>query len=138
MFARKHPAGYQPSWLWFCLVGTLVSTLLAASVADAGKIPVVPLSQQCLTNGRKELAHVDAGRSLPIADECVAAAIAERTFLKWTEGKVAIYEVFRDPFEPPYVFVIEMGNKDHPPGPGAHAMVSVDPATGRTELTPGQ
>ncbi len=102
------------------------------------KIPVFPLSKRCLASGHRQIDGYEVTKSTPISGECAAAAAAERDFLEATRHEVKAYLIFRIPHEPGWHFMIELGDEKNPGPDGGHFLAIVDPATGRTELTPGR
>lgn len=77
---------------------------------------------------------------LPVASECVAAAIAESAFQEATHHRYKTYLITAIEAEhtpSTWEFLIILGDKNNPPPPGGHFMVSVDRATGKTRVTPG-
>jgi hypothetical protein len=115
------------------LLGGMVGLLSA----EPEKTRVTPLSGKCLAVGRDQLAQRSRKVTRPVVNVCMAAAIADRAFRRHTHNSEPYYEVFEMPGEARWHFHIEFGNAVHPPRPGGHCMVTVNPATGRTEYTPG-
>lgn len=76
---------------------------------------------------------------MPIASECIAAAIAEKTFLQETQHQIPQYVITAMPHtEKLWKFVIERGDGVHPPPDGGQWMVFVNRSTGKVELIPGR
>ena len=76
---------------------------------------------------------------LPIANECVAAAVAENAFLQETKHQILQYVIVSMPHTKRlWKFVIERGDGIHPPPDGGQWMASVNRSTGKVDLTPGR
>ena len=78
--------------------------------------------------------------TVPITQECVAAAVAQVRFLEYTEHKVSQYSIYPMRHTSTHWYFMFQGWVDQPnrPLPGYHWMVTVDRETGGTELTPGE
>jgi hypothetical protein len=75
----------------------------------------------------------------PVLEECAAAALAERAFLKDTTPKKHGHTIFaRAQNQPEWSFLIELGDAQHPPGPGEHYFALVNRQTGAVTLMPGE
>jgi hypothetical protein len=75
----------------------------------------------------------------PVLEECAAAAIAERAFLKDMIPKKHGYTIIAiAQTEPEWRFLILLGDAQHPPGPGEHYFVLIDRQTGAVTLIPGK
>jgi len=110
------------------LVLTLFAGLLLSCSGHATETVVV---QPCRTAGAV---------SFPIATECAAAAVAETAFLEETRHRYTTYMITAIAAEhtpSTWTFLIVLGDKENPPPPGGHYLISVDRATGKTEVTPG-
>jgi hypothetical protein len=115
------------AWYLRVLAGLLLLCLLQSSAAGPAKVTAI---QPC--------GPVPA-RSLPIKKECVAAAIAEAAFLARTQH--AVKEYWISPMKHSathWYFMILLGSDKSPPPPGGHDRVTVDRATGKAEVTPGE
>jgi hypothetical protein len=106
----------------------LAACLSAFMACSAAKKPSGPI-QPCAEAGVQRL---------PIVSECAAAAIAERAFLEATHNEEKKYLIFPMDHEAArWYFMIVIGDKQNPPPPGGHFMISVERSTGKTEVTPG-
>jgi hypothetical protein len=78
-------------------------------------------------------------RSPPIDAECVAAAIAEESFLQQTHHQIGQYLIVSSEHtKARWKFVIEETNGTLPPPDGHHWFVSITKSTGVAELNVGR
>lgn len=69
----------------------------------------------------------------------MAAAVAERAFLKETHQSINRYTIFAmQQTDAAWNFDVELGDKELPPGPGGMYFVRVDRNTAKTIITPGE
>lgn len=126
--AMRGATGLAIGFVWIVMVTSVD--------AQDRKREVYPLSAKCLSAGR-ELLESDGSRGAhSVTDECVAAAIAERAFLKHVhnESKYSVWPM--DHTKSKWYFMF-MGETHGPPAPGEQWMVKVSRSTGKTEIVDG-
>ena len=120
------------------ILGLLCAVTLAGCAADRGKRVVYPLNDACGASGRARSSGGAVAKPTQITDECVAAAVAENTFLEHTQGAEPEYSIWpMDHTQTDWRFMV-MGMKHGVPGPGEHWMVTVKRETGETEVVDGE
>jgi hypothetical protein len=79
----------------------------------------------------------DKAQTLPITQECVAAALAEKAFLDETHHQNSRYVISpMQHTQAEWHFIILLGDEKHPPPPGGAYMAFIDRRTGKVELIP--
>ena len=100
-------------------------------------VPALSADAQQPTRIVKPCAASAAAR--PVLEECAAAALAERAFLNDATPKKHGYTIIAiAQTNPEWRFLIELGDAQHPPGPGEFYFAYIDRQTGVVTLTPGK